>query len=100
MQQLSTLHFRKEPLFAWKRIHYSSLLEMNEISADCISDQFGSCFETEVPHNSDAVRNSFCSDQFTGAAGADSAEAAFTRGRAAATFVRAAYFMENWGGAL
>ena len=24
----------------------------------------------------------------------------FTRGRAAATFVRAAYFMENWGGAL
>lgn len=27
-------------------------------------------------------------------------EAAFTRGRAAATFVRAAYFMENWGGAL
>ena len=28
------------------------------------------------------------------------AEAAFTRGRAAATFVRAAYFMENWGGAL
>ncbi len=28
------------------------------------------------------------------------AEAVFTRGRAAATFVRAAYFMENWGGAL
>ena len=28
------------------------------------------------------------------------AEAAFTRGRAAATFVRAAYFMENWAGAL
>src|ERR1700688_4338512 len=28
------------------------------------------------------------------------AEAAFTRGRAAPTFVRAAYFMENWGGAL
>jgi hypothetical protein len=28
------------------------------------------------------------------------AEAAFTRGRAAATFVRSAYFMENWGGAL
>jgi uncharacterized protein YbjT (DUF2867 family) len=28
------------------------------------------------------------------------AEAAFTRGRAAATFVRAAYFMENWGGSL
>jgi NAD(P)H dehydrogenase (quinone) len=28
------------------------------------------------------------------------AEATFTRGRAAATFVRAAYFMENWSGAL
>jgi len=28
------------------------------------------------------------------------AEATFTRGRAAATFLRAAYFMENWGGAL
>jgi uncharacterized protein YbjT (DUF2867 family) len=28
------------------------------------------------------------------------AEAIFTRGRAAATFVRAAYFMENWGSAL
>jgi uncharacterized protein YbjT (DUF2867 family) len=28
------------------------------------------------------------------------AEAAFTQGRAAATFLRAAYFMENWGGAL
>ncbi len=28
------------------------------------------------------------------------AEATFTRARAAATFVRAAYFMENWGGAL
>ena len=28
------------------------------------------------------------------------AEAAFTRGRADATFVRAAYFMENWGSAL
>jgi uncharacterized protein YbjT (DUF2867 family) len=28
------------------------------------------------------------------------AEATFTRGHAAVTFVRAAYFMENWGGAL
>jgi uncharacterized protein YbjT (DUF2867 family) len=28
------------------------------------------------------------------------AEATFTRGRAAATFIRAAYFMENWSGAL
>jgi uncharacterized protein YbjT (DUF2867 family) len=28
------------------------------------------------------------------------AEATFTRGRAAATFVRAAYFMENWSSAL
>ena len=28
------------------------------------------------------------------------AEATFTRSRAATTFVRAAYFMENWGGAL
>jgi uncharacterized protein YbjT (DUF2867 family) len=28
------------------------------------------------------------------------AESTFTRGRAAATFVRAAYFMENWSGAL
>jgi uncharacterized protein YbjT (DUF2867 family) len=28
------------------------------------------------------------------------AEATFTRGRAAATFVRAAYLMENWGGSL
>ena len=32
--------------------------------------------------------------------GLHDAEAVFTRGRAAATFVRAAYFMENWGGAL
>jgi uncharacterized protein YbjT (DUF2867 family) len=32
--------------------------------------------------------------------GVRDAEATFTRGRAAATFVRAAYFMENWRGAL
>jgi uncharacterized protein YbjT (DUF2867 family) len=32
--------------------------------------------------------------------GVHDAEAAFSRGSAAATFVRAAYFMENWGGAL
>jgi uncharacterized protein YbjT (DUF2867 family) len=28
------------------------------------------------------------------------AEAVFSRGKAAATFIRAAYFMENWGGSL
>jgi uncharacterized protein YbjT (DUF2867 family) len=32
--------------------------------------------------------------------GLHDAEATFTRGRAAATFVRAAYFMENWSSAL
>src|SRR6185295_9785337 len=32
--------------------------------------------------------------------GVRDAEATFTRGRAAATFLRAAYFMENWGSAL
>src|SRR2546427_9548695 len=53
---MSTLDCIKETVFTSKRIHYSSSLELNEIDADRISDQFCGCLETEVPHNFVLVR--------------------------------------------
>src|SRR5215813_13108842 len=53
---LSTCDCLKETLFTSKRIHYSSLLELDEIDSDSITDQFRGCFETEVPHNFVLVR--------------------------------------------